>query len=80
MFYLGLAVTGVVGFLFVRGEFFVMDDPAATLANLREQESLARLGIAADLSIVLFQALAAIWFFKLFRVEDSFAAGSIGRS
>ena len=77
MFYLGLAVAGIVGFLFVRAELFVVDDPAATLANLVDQASLARVGIFADLSIVLFQALAAIWFFKLFRSENSFAAGSI---
>lgn len=77
VFYLGLAVMAVIGFLVVRTELFVADDSAATLANLMEQESLARLGIAADLSIVLFQALAAIWFFKLFRRENSFAAGSI---
>ena len=77
MFYLGLAVMGIVGFLVVRAELFVADDSAATLANLMEQGSLARLGIAADLSIVLFQALASVWFFKLFRRENSFAAGSI---
>jgi len=77
VFYLGLAVMGIVGFLVVRGELYVADDSAATLANLVDQASLARLGIAADLSIVLFQALAAMWFFKLFRKEDSFAAGSI---
>jgi len=77
LFYLGLAVMGVVGFLFVRAGMFVTDDSAATLANLMEQSSLARVGIAADLSIVLFQALAAIWFFKLFRNNNSFAAGSI---
>lgn len=77
MFYLGLALAGLVGFLFVRGELFVADDSAATLANLFDQAALARVGIAADLSIVLFQALAAMWFFKLFRNENSFAAGSI---
>lgn len=77
MFYLGLAVAGIVGFLLVRAELFVVDDPAATLANLVDQQSLARVGIAADLSIVLFQALAAVWFFKLFRSEDGFAAGTI---
>ena len=77
VFYLGLAVAGIVGFLLVRAELFVVDDPAATLANLVDQQSLARVGIAADLSIVLFQALAAVWFFKLFRSEDGFAAGTI---
>jgi hypothetical protein len=68
---------GIVGFLFVRGELFVADDSAATLANLVDRASLARVGIAADLSSVLFQALAAMWFFRLFRNENSFAAGSI---
>ena len=77
VFYLGLAVAGLVGFLFVRGELYVAEDPTATLANLIDQVTLARFGIAADLTIVLTQALAAIWFFKLFRGENSFAAGSI---
>jgi len=68
---------GLVGFLFVRGELYVADDPTATLANLVDQVPLARFGIAADLTVVLAQALTAIWFFKLFRSENSFAAGSI---
>lgn len=77
VFYLGLAVAGILGFLFVRGELYIADDAAATLANLVDRTSLARVGIAADLTIVLTQALAAVWFFKLFRSENSFAAGSI---
>ena len=77
VFYLGLALAGVVGFLLVRSELYVADDATATLANLVDRVPLARLGIAADLTIVLAQALAAMWFFKLFRSENSFAAGSI---
>lgn len=77
LFYLGLAVAGLVGYLFVRDQIFVADDAAATLANLVADSSLARLGIAADLTVVLTQALAALWFFKLFRESDRFAAGSI---
>lgn len=77
LFYLGLAVAGFVGFLFARNELYVPDDAATTLANLMERTSLARLGLAADLTIVLTQSLAAMWFFKLFRGEHSFAAGSI---
>lgn len=77
VFYLGLALAGLVGYLFVRNELYVSDDASATLANLVDQVSLARLGIAADLSVVLTQSLAAMWFFKLFRDENSFAAGSI---
>lgn len=77
VFYLGLAVAGLIGYLFVRTELFVSDDSAATLANLVDHSTLARIGIAADLSVVLFQALAAMWFFRLFRSNNSFAAGSI---
>jgi hypothetical protein len=76
-FYLGTAVAGLVGFLFVRNELYVAEDAPATLANLVGRASLARLGIAADLTLVLTQSLAALWFFKLFRSENDFAAGSI---
>jgi len=75
--YLGLAVTGVVGFMVVRSKIYVPDDAHATLANLIEQEPLARMGIAAYLSIVLFQALTSVSFFALFRRVNSFAATTL---
>lgn len=77
VFYLILAIAGLLGYLFVRAELYVADDAAATLANLVDSSSLARLGIAADLTVVLAQALAAVWFFKLFRDAHQLAAGSI---
>ncbi len=77
LFYLVLALAGLAGFLFARSELYVADDAAATLANLAERSGLARFGIAADLTVVVSQALAAVWFFKLFRSEHSLAAGSI---
>jgi hypothetical protein len=77
VFYLGVAVGGVLGYLLVRSQLYVPDDAPATLANLVDRESLARLGIAADLTVVLTQSLAALWFFRLFRSENSFAAGLI---
>jgi Domain of unknown function (DUF4386) len=77
LLYLGLALTGLVGFLLIRNQLFVADDPQATLANLVEHESLARLGIIVELGVVLTQALVAVWFYRLFRSVDSFAAGSI---
>lgn len=77
LLYLGLAIAGFVGFLFARGELFVEADATATLANLVERPGLARLGIVADLTVVLTQALAAIWFYKLFRFDGPVAAGSI---
>lgn len=77
LLYLGLAIAGGLGFLLIRPQLFAADDPAATLANLVEQESLARAGVAFELLIVVTQALAAAWFYRLFRPADPFAAGGI---
>lgn len=75
--YLGLAISGALGFLVIRSQLFEPGDAAATAMNLIEREGLARLGIAADLTVVLTQALAALYFFKLFREVNTFAAGSL---
>ncbi|GIF96558.1 DUF4386 domain-containing protein [Catellatospora citrea] len=75
--YLGLAITGFLGFLFIREQLYVPDDAARTAANLIAHESLARLGILADLGMVLTQAVTAVWFWKLFRPTDPVAAGSL---
>ncbi len=77
LLYLGLAVTGLLGFVLVRGQLFVADDPAATLANLTQHETLARLGIVIETGVVITQALVALWFYRLFRSVNTFAAGSI---
>ncbi|MGN6577244.1 MAG: DUF4386 domain-containing protein, partial [Nocardioides sp.] len=77
LLYLGLAVTGAIGYQLVRGQLYASDNPGATLSNLVEHASLARLGIVLELGIVLTQALAAVWFYRLFRSVDSFAAGLI---
>ncbi len=74
--YLGLALTGMLGFLILR-PMLVDPDPATTLANLQEHETLARLEIGAEMAVVVFQALAALWFFRLFRAVDDVAAGAI---
>ena len=77
LFYLGLAVTGALGFLTVRPMIFDADDAGTTLANLVAHEPLARAGIALELLVVLTQALTAVWFYRLFRTVDGTAAGSI---
>jgi len=77
LLYAGLAVTGALGFLVVRGQLYVADDPGGTLANLVEHTAMARLGIVLELGIVLTQALAAVWFYRLFRSVDSFAAALV---
>lgn len=75
-FYLALAITGMLGFLLIRPAI-VDDDAATTLANLRDHEALARMGIAVEMAVVLTQALTAVWFYRLFRTVDRFAAAAI---
>jgi hypothetical protein len=77
VFYLGMAITGVLGFLIVRPQLFAADDPDATLANLLTHGSLARADVALELLIVVTQALTAVWFYRLFRTVDPIAASGI---
>jgi hypothetical protein len=77
LLYLGLALTGLLGFMLIRNQLFVADDAEATLANLVQHESLARLGIVLEMGVVITQALVALWFYRLFRGVNSFAAGSL---
>ncbi|HEX6147290.1 MAG TPA: DUF4386 domain-containing protein [Acidimicrobiia bacterium] len=75
--YLALAVTGGVGFLLVRPMIHVEGDPAATLANLVDRAGLARAGLSLELALVVTQALAAVWFYKLFRSVNGAAAWAL---
>lgn len=75
--YLGLAITGILGFLLVRPAIYVEGDAAATLANLQEKEALAHLGVMLEMGIVVTQALAAVWFYKLFREVRNVAGVSV---
>jgi hypothetical protein len=77
LLYLGLAITGLLGFMLVRNQLFVADDAEATMANLMQHESLARLGVVLEMGVVITQALVAVWFYRLFRGVNSFAAGSL---
>lgn len=77
LFYLGLALTGLLGSVMVRAQLFAADNPNATLSNMMEDEWLARLYIVLEMGVVLTQALTAVWFYRLFRSVDTFAAGSL---
>lgn len=77
LLYLGLGITGMLSFLLVRNQLFVADDPGATLANVLDHESLARMGVALEMGVVVTQALTAMWFYRLFRSVDTFAAGAV---
>ena len=67
MWYLALGLAGGLGFLLIRPQLYVAGDPAATLANLVDLEGVARMGLVFELALVASQALAAVWFYKLFR-------------
>jgi hypothetical protein len=77
LLYLGVAIAGFFGFLLIRPRLFDTDDPSATLANLIDHETLARAGVAFELLIVVTHALVALWFYRLFRGADRFAAAAI---
>lgn len=74
LLYLGLAVSGIISYLGIRSQIFIEDNPAQTLHNVLEKQTLARFGVAFELLVVLTQALAALWFYKLFKKFDSFVA------
>jgi len=77
LWYLGLALTGMCGFLMIRPALFAPGDPQLTLSQLLANASLARAGIALEMGVVITQAMAAVWFFRLFRSVDVVAAGTL---
>ncbi|HRJ30566.1 MAG TPA: DUF4386 domain-containing protein [Cyclobacteriaceae bacterium] len=77
IWYLVLAISGVVGFLIVHPQVFVSGDVSKTTANLSELETLARLRLLLEFAIVVSQALAAVYFFKLFKDINHFASWAL---
>ncbi|MCC3765040.1 DUF4386 domain-containing protein [Glycomyces sp. TRM65418] len=75
--YLALALFGMFGFLIARGNLYVEGDAVATAANLADKESLARLGLAAEMGAAVAQVLVALWFYRLLRGVNAFAAGAL---
>lgn len=75
--YLLLAVCGAVGFLALRSQLYAPADAAQTARNLVEHALSARLLLVFELAVVITQALAALWFFKLLRPVNDFAAASV---
>ena len=77
MWYLALAIAGILGFLLIRPQIYVAGDPATTLANLVDRAALARTGVVLELALVVTQAIAAVWFYKLFRSINEPAAWAL---
>ncbi len=77
VWYLLLAITGMIGFLMLHSRIYVAGDPSTTLSNLSEHGGLARMRLLFEFLIVVSQALAAVWFYKLFKDIRPVAAWAV---
>jgi hypothetical protein len=77
VWYLMLAIAGMVGFLMLHARIYVAGDATQTLSNLVAHETLARTRLLFELLIVVSQALAAVWFYKLFKDMRPVAAWAL---
>ncbi len=72
--YLLLAISGMLGFMLFHPQVYATNDAEKTLNNLINYVSVARLRLVFELIIIVAQALAAVWFYKLFREVNKWAA------
>lgn len=77
IWYLLLAISGMVGFLLLHPRIFVSDDPAKTLHHIAADEGVFRMRLVLELVIIVSQALAAVWFYRLFRPINAWAAWAL---
>lgn len=78
LWYLMLAITGMLGFLIIDPKIFIAGNPEQTLYNLINNEAIARFRLILELLIVISQALTAVWFYKLFMSVNKWAAWTLG--
>lgn len=78
IWYLILAISGLFGFLMFHSQVFNPEDAQKTLSNLIDSESLARTRLLFEFAIIVSQAFTAVWFYKLFRNINNWAAWAVG--
>jgi hypothetical protein len=78
IWYLIMAISGILGFLIFHPQVFDSEDSQKTLTNLIDFESLARTRLLLEFAIIVSQALTAVWFYRLFRNINEWAAWSVG--
>lgn len=78
IWYLAMAISGILGFLIFHPQIFDSEDAQKTLINLIDQESLARTRLLLEFAIIVSQALTAVWFYRLFRNINEWAAWVVG--
>jgi len=67
IWYLIMAISGILGFLIFHPQVFDSEDSQKTLTNLIDLEALARTRLLLEFAIIASQALTAVWLYKLFR-------------
>lgn len=78
IWYLMMAISGILGFMVFHSEIFVSGNTEQTLTNLVELKSTARIRLLLEFAIVVSQALTAVWFFKLFKDHYEWEAWTMG--
>ncbi len=78
LWYLLMAITGILGFMVFHSKIFVSGNPEQTVTNLIELQSTARIRLLLEFGIVITQALTAVWFFKLFKDTYKWEAWTLG--
>jgi len=78
LWYLMLAITGMLGFLIIDPNIFIAGNSEQTLSNLINDKALARFRLILEFLIVISQALTAVWFYKLFMSVNKWAAWTLG--
>ncbi len=77
IWYLILAISGILGFMIFHPQVYDAD-PQRTLTNLTEGETIARVRLLLEFVIIVSQALTAVWFYRLFRNINEWAALAAG--
>lgn len=78
IWYLMMAISGILGFMVFHSKIFVSGNPEQTLTNLIALESTARIRLLLEFAIVIAQALTAVWFYKLFKDSYEWEAWTLG--
>ncbi len=78
IWYLMMAISGVLGFMVFHARIFDPTNSQTTLNNLIEYESTARIRLLFEFAIVVSQALAAAYFYKLFKSINEWKAWCVG--
>ncbi len=74
IWYLILAISGMLGFLIFQPKIFIPNNTEQTITNLINLESTARIRLILEFVIIISQALSAIWFYKLFKPINEWGA------